>query len=196
MPLRPLTTPSSQLFTTRCYTCKTPIVDERFFTINDPSLGTPRYYHELHFFCSECGDPFLDPHRSSSAGTEKLRHGRQASVTNANDDVEAMTANINLWRGHPYCDGCHVRLHAPKCKGCHKPIAGEMLEALGGKWHAECLRCEVRPLTPSCLPAALTRDVPPLSKTCEGPFEGLRIFEHEGMGLCETCFSCLLKADL
>jgi paxillin len=133
-----------QLFTTRCYTCKTPIVDERFFTINDPSLGTPRYYHELHFFCSECGDPFLDPHRSSSAGTEKLRHGRQASAGDGDDDVEAMTANINLWRGHPYCDGCHVRLHAPKCKGCRKPIAGEMLEALGGKWHAECLKCEVR----------------------------------------------------
>lgn len=51
--------------------------------------------------------------------------------------------NINLHKGHPYCDRCHLKLHAPKCKKCRKPIPGEFMEALGGRWHPECLICEV-----------------------------------------------------
>ncbi|QRV90859.1 paxillin [Ceratobasidium sp. AG-Ba] len=54
-------------FAPRCYHCKTAIVDERFIALDDPALGGQRYYHELHFFCAECGDPFLDPNASSAA---------------------------------------------------------------------------------------------------------------------------------
>ncbi|KAG6890254.1 hypothetical protein C0992_002663 [Termitomyces sp. T32_za158] len=47
-------------FAPKCYSCKTPIYEERFISLDDPALGK-RAYHEQHFFCAECGDPFLAP---------------------------------------------------------------------------------------------------------------------------------------
>ena len=51
-----------------------------------------------------------------------------------------------MYRGHPYCEACHVRLRAPKCKRCARPVRDgqDALEALGGKWHWECFVCAVR----------------------------------------------------
>ncbi|KAL7409391.1 hypothetical protein BDY24DRAFT_403294 [Mrakia frigida] len=125
-----------ELFTTRCYTCKTPIVDERFFTVNSPSAPTlPRYYHELHFFCSECGDPFLDPLRSTAAGGT----GRDEEEDQGIEEE----MKIHWWKDHPFCEKCDVKLHNPKCAKCRLALEGEYLEALGGKWHPGCLVCDV-----------------------------------------------------
>ncbi|CAD6581913.1 MAG: hypothetical protein TREMPRED_003133 [Tremellales sp. Tagirdzhanova-0007] len=106
----------------------TPIVDARFVTLEDEMLGQ-RYYHELHFFCSECGDPFLDPSQSSAPGTERTR----------GDDDE--TNAFVIHKGHPYCERCHLRLHKPKCKACAKPIPDIALNAMGARWHRECFVC-------------------------------------------------------
>jgi len=57
-------TGKTQNFAPKCYSCKTPIVEERFISLDDPALGK-RTYHEQHFFCAECGDPFLTPTSSS-----------------------------------------------------------------------------------------------------------------------------------
>jgi hypothetical protein len=35
-------------------------MEEHFITLDDDVLGK-RTYHEQHFFCAECGDPFLAP---------------------------------------------------------------------------------------------------------------------------------------
>jgi hypothetical protein len=50
-----------------------------------------------------------------------------------------------VYKGHPYCEACHVRLRMPKCKHCKKSIRDGMraVEALGGKWCWECFVCEV-----------------------------------------------------
>ncbi|ORY27680.1 hypothetical protein BCR39DRAFT_469152 [Naematelia encephala] len=112
-------------FAHRCFHCKTPIVDVRFVTLDDPVLGE-RYYHELHFFCSECGDPFLDPSQSSAPGAH------------ASDDE---TNAFVIHNGHPYCERCHLRLHKPKCRACSKPIPEVAAEAMGSKWHKECFVC-------------------------------------------------------
>ncbi|KAL1410120.1 hypothetical protein Q8F55_004123 [Vanrija albida] len=117
-------------FAHRCHHCKTPIVDPRFITLDDDVLGQ-RFYHELHFFCSECGDPFLDPSKSSAPGTE---------FAPRQDDGE--TSDFVIHKGHPYCERCHLRLHKPKCKGCKKPIPDVALTALGSQWHAECFVCD------------------------------------------------------
>ncbi|KAL7006537.1 hypothetical protein EMMF5_003958 [Cystobasidiomycetes sp. EMM_F5] len=50
-----------ELFSIRCAHCQTPIVDETYITIDDVHLGGKKTYHELHFFCANCGDPFVDP---------------------------------------------------------------------------------------------------------------------------------------
>ncbi|PWN90439.1 hypothetical protein FA10DRAFT_224366, partial [Acaromyces ingoldii] len=118
-----------ELFSKRCFHCRTPIVDQRFITINDPELGGEnnggggeRCYHDLHFFCANCGDPFLDPKASGS-----VRFGGREFVVH---------------KGYPYCEKCHVNLHKPRCKGCKKPIAtGDVITALKSKWHPECFCC-------------------------------------------------------
>jgi hypothetical protein len=103
--------------------------------LDDPQLGK-RTYHEQHFFCAECGDPFLPPSIPASKG-EIAFSGDGAFVS---DDV-----GFTVYRGHPYCEACHVRLRLPKCKRCKRSIrdGDEAVEALGGKWCWGCFCCAV-----------------------------------------------------
>lgn len=112
-----------ELFSRRCYHCKTPIVDERFITVD--ALGDVRTYHEMHFFCASCGDPFVDPKDSDESTHSEVSkpffvHGH-----------------------HAYCEKCNRRLYGPRCQGCRQPIGDEeeYIEALRAKWHPRCLKC-------------------------------------------------------
>ncbi len=145
-----------QHFAPQCYHCKTPIVDERFITLDDPALGK-RTYHEQHFFCAECGDPFLAPAQPKPGSSAAL--GKNQGITIHGDGAFDLEDDVGftVFKGHPYCETCHVRLRAPKCRGCGKSIREgvgyEMpmdddgrrgaIEALGGKWHWECFVCSV-----------------------------------------------------
>ncbi|KAJ6513346.1 hypothetical protein C8R45DRAFT_963349 [Mycena sanguinolenta] len=153
-------------FAPRCYSCKTTIVEERFISLDDPQLGR-RTYHEQHFFCAECGDPFLPPSLPASKG-EIAFSGDGAFVS---DDV-----GFTVYRGHPYCEACHVRLRLPKCKKCKRSIrdGDQAVEALGGKWCWGCFTCA----------------------GCDQPFEDPSFFEREGKPWCEPCFSIILRNEL
>lgn len=111
-----------ELFSLRCFHCRTPIVDERFIKIEDEELVSAksssnptdadskgatvpvRYYHDLHFFCANCGDPFIDPKvASSTAGSERGKiqvdeRGRVLSGGKA----------FVVWKGYPYCEGVSI----------------------------------------------------------------------------------------
>jgi hypothetical protein len=50
-------------------------MEEHFITLDDPGLGGKRMYHEQHFFCAECGDPFLAP-KQEQRQTRMLADGR------------------------------------------------------------------------------------------------------------------------
>lgn len=125
---------SRQTYAPKCYHCHTAIADERFITLDDPELGT-RTYHEQHFFCAECGDPFLPP--SSVSGNRNFA---------GDGSFEDADVGFTVYKGHPYCENCHVRLRMPKCKRCKKSIRDgtRAVEALGGKWCWECFVCTVR----------------------------------------------------
>ncbi|KAM6503627.1 hypothetical protein JOM56_000570, partial [Amanita muscaria] len=142
-------------FASRCYHCETAIVEERSIVLDDPALGL-RTYHEQHFFCAECGDPFLTPSRDG--------------------EFESDNVGFIVYRGHPYCESCHVRLRFPKCKRCKKSIKDEdrAVEALGGKWCWACFLCEVR----------------------LKPLEDPAFFQRGEKPYCEPCFSVMLRNEV
>ncbi len=168
---------SHQRYAHRCHHCRTPIVDARFITL-DNELGL-RYYHELHFFCSECGDPFLDPSKSSAAGTEH------------NAAEESETSDFVIHKGHPYCERCHVRLHKPRCKACRLPIPDVAVSAMGAKWHTGCFVCSVSSDRETEHREETKRDdgaCSHRSQTCTHPFANNLFFPREGKAYCTECF--------
>ena len=94
-----------ELYSPRCRSCKTPIEGAVISACGHT-------YHEEHFFCAECGDPF-------SNQTPFVEHN-----------------------GYAYCVTCHTRRTSARCRGCKQVILEELtVEALGGKWHEQCFVC-------------------------------------------------------
>ncbi|RMZ90116.1 hypothetical protein DV736_g2639, partial [Chaetothyriales sp. CBS 134916] len=94
-----------ELFSPRCRSCKTPIEGA---VVN----ACGQTYHEDHFFCAECGDPF-------SSSTPFVEHN-----------------------GYAYCVSCHTRRTSARCRGCKQVILDELtVEALAAKWHEQCFVC-------------------------------------------------------
>jgi DNA-directed RNA polymerase subunit RPC12/RpoP len=96
-------------FAPRCKHCNTPILGPHVV-----ALGS--HWHEGHFFCAECGDPFM------------------AGMTHIEKD------------GYAWCVNCQTKRterRAPKCRACKRAVIGQYVRALGGEWHDECFRCAV-----------------------------------------------------
>ncbi|KAG8828895.1 hypothetical protein FRB91_001045 [Serendipita sp. 411] len=138
-------------------------MEEHFITIDDEGLGT-RTYHEQHFFCAECGDPFLTPKQQRK--TKQLPNGT-LTVVDQDDDI-----GFTVYKGHAYCEACHVRLRMPKCKRCNKSIrpGDQAIEALGGKWCWSCFTCN----------------------RCSQPFQDPQFYEHGNKPYCQNCYGIIL----
>lgn len=95
-----------ELFSPRCKHCKTPIEGEVVMACGST-------WHQGHFFCAECGDPFT----SQSKFVEK--------------------------DGYAWCVACYTKRFSGKCKKCRKPVTETVVKALGGEWHEECFCCTV-----------------------------------------------------
>lgn len=94
-----------ELFSPRCKHCKTPIEGEVI-------VACGAEFHQGHFFCAECGDPFT----SSTPFVER--------------------------DGYGWCLKCHSRRTASKCKACKLPVMEDVvITALGGEWHEKCFIC-------------------------------------------------------
>ncbi|SPO31973.1 related to Paxillin [Ustilago trichophora] len=162
-----------ELFSKRCFHCRTPIVDERYITVQDEELTgqdgetKERCYHELHFFCANCGDPFLDPKAAGSAA------GSDPGLMTADENGKVKHGGMEfiVHKGYPYCEKCHISLHKPRCKGCKKPIVYDLITALGGKYHPECFTCSA----------------------CKRPFEDTQFFVKDGKPYDEECYKVLLR---
>lgn len=130
-----------------------------------------RTYHEQHFFCAECGDPFLPP-----------------------TDVDCDDVGFTVYRGHPYCEACHVRLRLPKCSRCKKSIrdGAPAVEALGGKWCWECFTCSVGLNLSDCLVFKSKRFL----QSCNKPFENPAFFQRDNKPYCESCYTLILRNDV
>ena len=162
-----------ELFSKRCFHCRTPIVDERYITVQDEELTgqdgetKERCYHELHFFCANCGDPFLDPKAAGSAA------GSDPGLMTADENGKVKHGGMEfiVHKGYPYCERCHISLHKPRCKGCKKPIVYDLITALGSKYHPECFTCNL----------------------CLQPFTDTQFFVKDGKAYDEECYKVLLR---
>lgn len=95
-----------ELFSPRCKSCKTPIEGAVI-------VACGASWHEGHFFCAECGDPFT------------------AEIPFVERD------------GYAWCVGCCAKRYSGKCKRCRRPILETVVSALGAEWHEECFCCAV-----------------------------------------------------
>ena len=93
-----------ELFSPRCKSCQTPIEGEVI-------VACGAEWHQGHFFCAQCGDPF----DSTTPFVEK--------------------------DGYAWCVGCHTNRYSSKCRGCRKPVTDVVVKALGCDWHSKCFAC-------------------------------------------------------
>lgn len=145
-----------ELFSLKCYHCNTSINEDSYVTLDDPSLKDgPRHYHQLHLFCSECGDPFINP--KSLEQRSKISKHHHPSMTRASVEEEQDEEDHHLggsldsknkepkpfvlYKGFPYCEGCDIKLHRPKCFECKRPILGDFINTLNKLYHSECFVC-------------------------------------------------------
>jgi len=139
-----------------------------------PNSGNETY-QEQHFFCAECGDPFLPP--ASSSHFKSPHHQHQLNRNFVGDgNFSEDGVGFTVYKGHPYCEACHVRLRLPKCKRCKKSIrdGSRAVEALGGKWCWECFVCE----------------------SCQRPFEDPAFFQRGDKPYCEHCFGIIIRNEV
>ncbi|CAG8605591.1 10186_t:CDS:2 [Paraglomus occultum] len=73
-------------------------------------------------------------------------------------------AGFMVHDGFPYCEKDWSEKFAPKCKGCQKPIKGEIMTALEGTWHRDCFVCV----------------------TCHTPFTDSYYYVSENKPYCQT----------
>jgi len=95
-----------EFFSPRCKSCKTPIEGEVI-------VACGAEWHQGHFFCAQCGDPF----DSTTPFVEK--------------------------DGYAWCVGCHTNRYSSKCRKCRKPVTELVVKALGSDWHDRCFVCVV-----------------------------------------------------
>ncbi|KAK4048294.1 hypothetical protein OIV83_004815 [Microbotryomycetes sp. JL201] len=157
-------------FVDQCYHCKTPIADAEFIKIQDPLLLPPfpvRTYHALHFFCSDCGDPFVDP---TLLAKGQLQH--------------TLAKPYIVHKGYAYCEECDIKLYRPKCRGCRKGVRDEWVELEAGQvvFHPDCFVCDT-----CCKPLSSTYLVRTVPAESQNGRQGDKIESVERV-YCVACF--------
>lgn len=72
-----------------------------------------KHYHEGHFCCTACKEPFGD-HSAFMVHEDK-----------------------------PYCQEDYMKICGKKCSGCGQYMSGEYINALDQEWHKSCFVCTV-----------------------------------------------------
>ena len=150
-----------------------------------------RVYHPDHFVCSSCQKPlgtssFYETNGEPNCETcyQNMFCPRCAYCNQAIAD-RCINALNQKWHvncfvcnsccqpfpsgsffekgGMPYCQPCFQGTFSSKCAGCGNMASGQLINALGQKWHSQCFCCSY----------------------CRRPFNGLPYFEKDGKPYCE-----------
>ncbi|KAG0143223.1 hypothetical protein CROQUDRAFT_724690 [Cronartium quercuum f. sp. fusiforme G11] len=162
-----------EFFSLKCHHCNTSITDESYVTLDEPSLPDgPRHYHQLHLFCAECGDPFVNPKSLEERSKISKNPNLRSTIQDQDHQIKSIEPNpFVLHRGYPYCEKCHIRLHKPKCWSCKQPMTGDIITAIGKQWHEHCFKC----------------------KDCSNPFLNGLFFLQDRDPFCEQCYSIKMR---
>uniref|UniRef100_UPI0035900880 paxillin-like n=1 Tax=Myxine glutinosa TaxID=7769 RepID=UPI0035900880 len=151
-----------KLFSPQCAFCKGPIVDKVVTALE-------KTWHPEHFLCAACGKHFgeegfhekegkpycrscfLDVASFLCAGCSTPILDNYISAINAfwhphcfvcrECFIPFVNGSFFEHNGLPYCE-THYHAHCGSlCAGCHKPIAGRCISAMGHKFHPEHFVC-------------------------------------------------------
>lgn len=81
------------------------------------------------------------------------------------------SGDCRTYEGHMYDKACFDKLMQDACGGCHKPVLGLSVTALGKVWHPEHFVCVY----------------------CHEPFRGRPYVEKDGKPYCETDYAALFS---
>lgn len=143
-----------------CSRCGDKIGHKLFFE-KDNKAFCEEDYHELYSpRCGYCQLPVKERAISALGQTYHQEH-----FTCAQCGKQLGAEGYHEKDGYAYCKDDFFSEHAPKCKGCDKPITAKFITALSTHWHPECFVCD----------------------DCYKPFpSGIFFQDLSGVPLCET----------
>jgi len=143
-------------------------------TCNSELAGKPFIEKDGAFFCQEC---FSENFGKTCAHCEQKITGPFIEALGQTWCPDHFVCSgcgggfkDDQFRKHqdrPWCEDCYIKEVADTCGACGKPITGEMFEALGKKFHAECFVCV---------------NGHPIG-------DGAQFYEVEGQINCKDCFA-------
>jgi len=96
-------------------------------------------YDSTSLPCRVCNKPFTNADSVQKFG-ERYVHAKcfVCKLCQA-----AFSAPNQAWdvKGLPYCSACEHQGRMETCKGCGKPIDGQMMKLKNDKYHPACVRC-------------------------------------------------------
>lgn len=109
--------------------------------------------------CGKCKQPIIGEYVMLKGQYMHPEHFRCAMC-----GCEFLGGDCNEFDGKLYCREDYLKMQKDICAGCHQPIMGRSLTALGKAWHPEHFVCA----------------------RCHEPFSGGKFFEKDGKPFCEA----------
>ncbi|KAI9224094.1 hypothetical protein BC828DRAFT_164237 [Blastocladiella britannica] len=100
--------------------------------IKDGTLGKIRGY------CAGCNDPIRDSDTVTFA-QNAMYHQEHFQCETCRSPL--LNVNYHVHDEQPMCSNCFADTVLPKCAGCRKAIAADMVSLLGTQFHPDCLTC-------------------------------------------------------
>ena len=124
-----------------CSECSRPFGDGKYFEVEGRPYCDEHYWNNFGKKCAACSEPIRD---KVFGALDRDWHFDCFACKACNAPFPDM--KFFAKDGAPYCREDFGRLFCEACPKCLKPIIDSSMEALGKRWHPECLTC----YHPSC----------------------------------------------
>ena len=145
-----------------CSSCRTTdILNREFFPDKENNPYCRKCYLQIHGpRCPACQKPVTSSCVKACNSVWHLEH----FVCETCRTPFGATGNYFEHEGKPYCKKHYYEISGVICSACSRPIQGRCLNALGKRWHPDCLACD----------------------TCQKPIKG-KYTEGRSSVTCQAC---------